>query len=284
VTIAALDLGGTHVSAAAVDPATGEVRSLVRVDHAPDAARDELLDGIREAARAVAGPAVAAVGVAAPGPFDYERGICTIRGLGKLEALFGVDLRQELAAVFALPAEAVVFLNDADAFLLGEAAHGAAAGVERAIGITLGTGLGSAFIAGGLLVRDGPDVPPDAELHVVEFRGAPVEDRLSARGLLARAAAPDVRQLATRARAGDADARAAFTAFGAELAEFLAPWVAAFAAGIVVVGGSISRAWDLFGAELDRGLAVPAVPARRLDEAPLIGAAEYARLNTSARP
>ena len=284
MTIAALDLGGTHVSAAAVDPESGEVSSVVRVDHAPDAERDELLGGIREAARAVAGPAVVAVGVAAPGPFDYERGICLVRGLAKLEALFGVDLRQELAAVFALPGEAVVFLNDAEAFLLGEAAHGAAAGVDRAIGITLGTGLGSAFIAGGRLVRNGPGIPPDGELHVVEFRGAPVEDRLSARGLLARAAAADVRELAGKARAGDNAAHAVFTAFGAGLAEFLGPWAEAFRAGIVVAGGSISRAWDLFGTELERGLPVPVVPARHLDKAPLLGAAEYARLSRSAQP
>ena len=53
------------------------------------------------------------------------------------------------------------FLNDAEAFLLGESVAGAARGHAPRVGITLGTGLGSAFLADGEIVRSGPDVPPE---------------------------------------------------------------------------------------------------------------------------
>ena len=54
------------------------------------------------------------------------------------------------------------------------------------------------------------------------------------------------------------------------------PWVRSFAAERVVVGGSIARAWDIFAGPL-RGLGPGvAVPADRLDDAPLLGAARYA--------
>jgi hypothetical protein len=39
--------------------------------------------------------------VATAGPFDYERGICLIQGLAKLEALYGVDLRAQLGSIAA---------------------------------------------------------------------------------------------------------------------------------------------------------------------------------------
>jgi glucokinase len=44
---------------------------------------------------------------------------------------------------------AATFVNDAHAFLLGEAAVGAAAGHHRTVGITLGTRVGSAFLHEG---------------------------------------------------------------------------------------------------------------------------------------
>lgn len=279
--VAALDIGGTHVSAARVEPASGRVERHVRVEYEPDAGRDVLLEAILGAAVSVNEPAVDAIGVSTPGPFDYANGVCTIRGVGKLEALFGVDLRGELSRACGVRADAVVFLNDAEAFLLGEARHGAARGHDRAIGLTLGTGLGSAFLAGGAIVRDGAGVPPDGSLHVLDFRGAPVEERISARALRARVAGHrDVRELAVAARAGDTEASRAFAGYSSDLAGFLAPTIAAFAPGCLVLGGSIAHAWDLIGPALV--LAFPTIEvarAERLDDAALLGAA----LSTSAR-
>jgi glucokinase len=131
--VGALELGGTHVTAARI--AGGEVvpGSRVRRPLRPDGDRAELLGAILDAAVAADRPEVGRWGVAVPGPFDYEHGICTIRGVHKLEALCGVDLRAEL--VRALRREdggRVRFLNDADAFLLGEWRAGAARGIAAA--------------------------------------------------------------------------------------------------------------------------------------------------------
>jgi glucokinase len=151
------------------------------------------------------------------------------------------------------------------------------------VGVTLGTGLGSAFLADGRIVDSGPDVPLNGALYVVPFRGADVEDRISRRGLLARYAEPgvDVEHVAERARRGDTRAAAAFDGVAAELAEFLTPWLVGFGAGGLVVGGSIARSWDLIEPALRTGLeAVPSldlvVPATQIDDAPLLGAALHA--------
>jgi predicted NBD/HSP70 family sugar kinase len=277
---AALDLGGSHVSAARVDleARATEPGTTVRTAFGPDAGRDELLGAIVGAATSVALGADA-VGVAAPGPFDYDRGVCKVTGLGKLESLYDVDLGRELRAALG-GGTRISFLNDAEAFLLGEAWAGAARGHARAVGITLGTGLGSAFLADGRVVATGPSVPPDGSVHLVSYRGQPVEESISGRALRVRHGA-DAATLATRARDGDPDASAAFEGLGVELGEFLAPWLAAFAASCLVVGGAIANAWDLFRAELEHALeGVPGLEvitcAANLDDAPLLGAAQHA--------
>lgn len=281
--IAAFDIGGTHVAAARVDPSTASVvpESRRRIALPSGGSREELVARLVGAAEAVASDRIERCGVAVPAPFDYERGIFRLRH--KLSGLYGVDVRHELAEPLGLSGSAVTFVNDAAAFLLGEWWAGAAQGHARAVGITLGTGLGSAFLADGRIVDSGPNVPADGALYLVPFRGEPVEERISRGALLARYAEPgiDVEQIAARARDGDARASDAFRTVAADLAEFLCPWLDGFRAGCLVVGGSIAHAWDLLEPVLRPALA-PVEPlellarAARIDDAPLLGAALHA--------
>jgi glucokinase len=283
--VGALEIGGTHVTAAvlAVGRRTIEPPSLRRDELASGETRDELVRSIVAAAQRLSAPAVTRWGVATPGPFDYARGISKIRGVAKLDALYGVDLRAELSRALALRPEDVMFLNDADAFLIGEWWAGAGQGHERAMGVTLGTGLGSAFLERGQIVETDPRVPPDGRLDLMSFRGAPVEETLSRRGLRAAYGSdePDVVEIARRARDGDRRATEVLRGFGSALGEFLAPWLERFSPTCLVLGGSIARSWDLWSDDFRAACA----PARRLsscgvaahlDEAPLLGAAYHA--------
>ena len=103
---------------------------------------------------------------------------------GKFEALYGVDVRGGAVGrvARALPAP-IIFLNDADAFLWGEWLFGAAAGHDRCVAITLGTGIGSAFIADGELRHDGPGVPPEGRVDLLRIAGLALEDVVSARAI-----------------------------------------------------------------------------------------------------
>ena len=155
--VGAIEIGGTHVTAARVDVAERRVQagSLRRRELPSNGAREVLLAIMRDTVLSAARADVRQWGVAVPGPFDYERGICTIEGVGKLEALHGVDMRTAFASSLQVAPEAIRFVNDADAFLLGESWAGAARGHDAAIGITLGTGLGSAFMRDGTIVQEG---------------------------------------------------------------------------------------------------------------------------------
>jgi len=276
---AALDLGGTHVTVGSVELDSATVRSRARVALPESASRGQLLE-LMIAALAKHGDGAECIGVAAPGPFDYGGGVSWIEH--KLRPLCGVDVRAKLAKGVGVPPQSVSFLNDAEAFLLGEWSAGAAAGHERVVGVTLGTGLGGAFLEEGRPVRSGPRVPPDAALYLLTYRGAPVEEAISRAALVARYGDPalDVAHIAERARAGDERAREAFHDLAVSLGRFLEPWLRSFAATRLVVGGSISRAWDLLEPGLRGALAGVAglepAPAALVDDAALIGAARHA--------
>ncbi|HEY6076769.1 MAG TPA: ROK family protein [Gaiella sp.] len=276
-----IDLGGSHVSAGLIDVASGRVRTFLRVPLPPNSGRDELLARITGVAADVVEGAFEGVGVAVPGPFDYANGVCLLTH--KLEPLHGVDMKRALADALRSTPASITFVNDADAFLLGEAWAGAARGHRRAAGVTLGTGLGSAFLEAGRIVDTGPRVPFEGSLHLVAYRGRPAEETVSGAALLRSYGDPrvDVRDVALRARNGDRRARRVFDELASALGEITAPWLDSFGASCLVVGGSISQAWDLLGRGLHAALAPidgleKIVPAERVDDAALLGAARHA--------
>ncbi|MFF2525136.1 ROK family protein [Streptomyces liangshanensis] len=255
--IPVLEIGGTHVTAALVDLPGRRVahRTVLPLD--PHGAAGEFLARVRRCAAGLPVPPGARWGVAVPGPFDYATGVARFAGVGKFEALYGVDLRAALlGGLWHRPGD-VVFLNDAHAFVAGEWFAGAARGHRRAVGITLGTGVGSAFLADGRVREDGPGVPPEGRMDLTEAGGRPLEDTVSRRAILARYGDPaaDVRDVAERARAGEERARLVLARALTVLGEALGPRLADFGATALVVGGSIARSWDLVAPALRGGLA-----------------------------
>ena len=281
-----LEVGGTHVSAALIDTTSWSIVPGTLSRRAVDAQSpaETLIDRFLAAAHALPAQPAANWGVAMPGPFDYERGIGLFADVGKFDSLHGLDLREKLCDGIVPRPASVSFLNDADAFLLGEWLHGAATGYTRCAAVTLGTGVGSAFLAGGEIVGSGPDVPPDGRAHWLRVDGIPLEDLVSRRAMRAAYQAAtgdadaDVRDIAERGRAGESAAREVIAAAMGTLGAALAPWLRRFRAEVVVIGGSMSASWDLFGpaftAELPDSVVVALAQDR--EHAPLLGAARYA--------
>jgi predicted NBD/HSP70 family sugar kinase len=289
-----LEIGGSHVTAALADLVRGEVwaGSAHSAQLEPGGSAGEILDAVVACGRTLAAGRGEGWGVALPGPFDYERGIALYEGVGKFEALYAVDVRRALEDGLPGPPSSITFLNDAEAFLWGELLYGAATGYARCVGITLGTGVGSAFFADGAVHRSGPGVPPEGRADLLRIDGMPLEDVVSTRALLREyhlrtgEGVEGAAELATRARLGDEVAAAvlrdAFVRLGAELR----PWVEAFGAQALVVGGAMTGSWDLLSPALAEGLGaagsgalgnlVVAVAAHSA-EAPLLGAAAAAR-------
>jgi glucokinase len=287
--VAVLEVGGTHVSAAWVDRDGWRIEEVSRTELDPHADAERLLAGLVAAGGRLTAPAGTAWGMAMPGPFDYAGGVAHYTGVGKFEGLAGVDVRSALYERLPEQPGSIRFVNDASAFLIGEWLIGSARGATRCAAVTLGTGIGSAFLDRGRVVDSGPDVPPQAEVHLLAHAGSPLEEWVSRRALRrdysARAGRPDevdVREIAALARDGDPAAAATFEGAFLVLGEVLGPWLERFGADQLVIGGSIAGAWDLIARPLRIGLArhsecryaigLAAEPER----SPLVGAAHVA--------
>ena len=281
--VIALDVGGTSVKSAGVasggrligEPAITPIDSSAEADTILGTFARIISTHLSQAKTSnVIG---AALGF--PGPFDYRAGICLIKGVEKYRAIYGVNIRAALRARLDLGDIPILFRNDAEAAAVGEARYGAGRGYQRLIGVTLGTGCGSAFLVDGVPVTSGPGVPPNGWLYPMLFRGLMADDAFSRRGLEGRlrmsgVAGIDVKQAAADARAGNVTTRQVFEAFGADLGAFLNSFAVAFAAEAVLVLGQIAGAIDLFGPTLRQALSVPALPGERGPDAALLGVAD----------
>jgi glucokinase len=260
------DIGGSHISCAAVDLSTGkllkETLSGREVNNQAQAHKiiDTWTGAILEALSKVPQGSVKGIGFAMPGPFDYVKGICYIKGVAKYENLYGFNIADAMASSLEVDDRFLIrFMNDASSFAVGEAWAGSAAGVDRSLSITLGTGFGSAFISKRIPVVDGPDVPKLGCVYHIPYKDGIADDYFSTRWFLGRYKAMTgielngVKEIADLV-SSDSVARSLFTEFGTELGTFLAPFLKKFNAEMLVIGGNISNAWSLFGNLLEDSL------------------------------
>src|ERR1035438_10085975 len=132
------DVGGSHVSAAICFNGGYRLGPVASAPHPVEHTSDAFVNLIYSLGAEVSANVGSMGGaeLAVPGPFDFAAGISRMKH--KLPYLYGVDLRGKLAERFGWQPGQVRFLLDSAAFLLGELGAGAAGGVERAVGITLG--------------------------------------------------------------------------------------------------------------------------------------------------
>jgi glucokinase len=277
--VLAYDVGGSHVSAALCRHDSFELGRMVSAPHPAEETSEAFVNVIFSLGAQAAEDlgCVAGAALAMPGPFDYAAGIGRARH--KLAYLYGVDLREALALRFGWDRTQILFLNDAAAFLLGEIGAGAARHAKRAVGITLGTGIGASFAVEGRIVTDGPGVPPGGEIWNFPSNGGIIEDSISARAIQInyqnRAGKSNTVAEIAAIAPSNADAAEVFADYGRNLGQAVRLTLAPFRPNVVVLGGNIARSAHLFlpaaKLELD-GLDLRIEISALFDRAPLVGA------------
>ncbi len=290
-----VDIGGTKVAAAVVDP-DGTVLARARRDTPHRSTEPSVVETvIVEAVDDLRGThAVEAVGVGAAGFVDANGEL--VRFAPHL-SWRDEPLRARLAERIGLP----VFVdNDANAALWAEHRFGAARGIEDVVLVTLGTGIG-----GGLLIRGRPyrgvngmagefghmQLVPDGRPCECGRRGC-WEQYASGKALARYANSAGLNlsgpPLTEAAADGHPVACGAYTDVGRWLGIGLANLVAAFDPAVIVVGGGVGAVGELLLEPARRALSDTVVGAghRRLPdvvtaslraEAGMIGAADLAR-------
>jgi glucokinase len=247
---------------------------------------------------------VAAVGVGAPGVIKMDKGI--VVKSPNFPDWNNLPLKEELEKALYIP---VVIENDANAAALGEQWRGAGHGIGSMILVTLGTGVGGGIVldnkiwhgADGMAGEIGHmTIIPDGRLCGCGNTGC-LEMYASARGIVQSYAealeksdlAPPVdmpmissERVYQDARAGNERAVRVMKEMGRLLGIGMANLINIFNPEMIVIGGGVKDAWQLFiGAThqeiMRRAFQVPAertniVPSLLGDDAGMVGAAAVA--------
>jgi predicted NBD/HSP70 family sugar kinase/mannose-6-phosphate isomerase class I len=287
-----VDIGGSHISSGLVDSGSGLILQETIRKTVIDANGDcfEILNQwthtLRDSLNSLSDYRLAGIGVAIPGPFNYEQGISLMNGVSKYASLFGVSIKDAFKQKLLLKDELpIVFENDAACFGIGESLSNGVKKMRRVMAITLGTGFGSTFLEGGKVVKFGKGVPRNGELYNIPYLEGVNEDYISSNWILssyngkAVIKATSVKIISERAIIDlDPGAIDVFKKFGIHLASCMKPWIKSFKADCIIIGGSIAKSSQLFINELiselsQSGFLIPIKISEHMEMSAIKGAA-----------
>lgn len=273
-----LDVGGTFVKYGAVNNGAFLEPGLFPIKE--DGTAEEIIRPIVNHLKANPTKKVA---ISIPGPMDYPTG--TSHMAHKFVAIKEISLKAAFEK--ELPGVEFCFVHDAAAYILGEVFHGAAAGIKSVAGVMLGTGLGFVLFEDGK-VRMRSVLTPCPPLWNIPWEDGICEDYVSARGMRRRwleaTGKPlDVKEIADLARQGDQQAIELMSETGRMLGEMLTKHLEGANAKVekIVIGGQISKSFDLMQEAFEKACSIPACPAQNLNDAALRGAWEFAQQGDS---
>lgn len=315
--VAGIDLGGTYVRVALLTP-KGKILSRQMSELVPQKgplAGIELIHHLVQTALVESGqPTLSGIGIGATGPIDSANG--RIQNPYTLPTWDDVPIVAELEKRFQ---SRVILENDADTAALGEYFLGAGQGVRRLYAVTVGTGIGTAFLQDGEIYRGLGGFHPEAGHHLVDpggplcycgisgcweslasgtaIAGYAREHIQGSGSLVLRLAGGDpnavtTAMLAAAARQGDPFAQSVMQRAARYFALGLLNVMAFFVPERIVLSGGVMRSLDLFQPEIEKAVQRYSVmvPSRRISivpaqlgyEAGMIGAA-YACLRALER-
>jgi glucokinase len=315
--VCAVDLGGTNLRAANVDGG-GRIYERVRKPTPQSDAVADVVDSVAaavrecEAAALKRGAQIESVSIVVPGTVHTDTG--TVVNAPNLKSLQGHKLGPSLESALG---RSVFLENDANAATLGEMWQGAARGFQTILCLTLGTGVGGGIILDGKLWRGADGTAGElGHINVEPFGGVPCKCgstgclevyasataivRMTREGLAPHSGSllhsTSVAELTSEkiyeaAMEGDELALKVFRKVGIYLGMAMASFVNIFNPEIIVIGGGVAAAWEMFAQfareeTLRRAFQVPAQRCRIVraecgDDAGLIGAAWLAVQNRS---
>ncbi|SOD12507.1 ROK family protein [Pedobacter xixiisoli] len=189
--------------------------------------------------------------LAMPGPMDYKKGISLIQSQDKYRELYNLNLKDKLGERLNFNPKNIHFSNDAACFLKGELFCGSLSGFSEAIGLTLGTGLGTSHIEKG--------IAHDSNLWKMPFLDGIAEDYISTRWFTKRfeeltgKSVKDVKEIIDEHKNSD-HFKTLFSEFSSNLAKFIYRFAQSKKPLAAVIGGNIANAEAYFLADTRKHL------------------------------
>jgi len=267
-----VDLGGTNLRIAAVDP-QGNLLEKITLGTQVALGRDRVVNDMCGAVQQLASKyrssgSLIGIGIGVPGIIDLRTGM--VHESPNLPDWTDYPVRGEIERCLGTK---VILENDANSAALGEKWLGAARDVEDMAMLTLGTGVGGALVLGGRIWHGmtgmagefgHTTVEPDGfrcgcgNLGCLEVYASATAVVRMAREAIASGGAPELAKAANSnhefsakavynlAIQGDEEAKKIFRRVGRALGIILSDLINSLNLPMYVIGGGVSSAWDAF--------------------------------------
>ena len=249
-TVIGVDLGGTNVRAGLV--VGGDIQQQATRTISSNANEDVVLSEIAETIQEVITAETTAIGIGVPSVVDVENGV--VYNVENIPSWQEVHLKRFLEDSF--PVEAFVN-NDVNCFVLGEHSFGQGRNHERIVGLALGTGLG-----GGIIIEN--QLYAGATCGAGEFGMVPYRDHnleyYCSGEFFEKVHQTNGASVLSRAQGGDRTALAMLDEFGEHLGNAIILVLHTVDPELIILGGSVSNAFEYFEAAMHRQLQTFAFP------------------------
>jgi glucokinase len=238
-----VDIGGTNFKVALIDN-----QGIVKIIKEPcrsDKSVEETTGHLKDMIRKIMIPGLEGIGVGVPSAIDPEKGI--VYNLNNIPSWKEVHLKEILEKEFNLP---VRVNNDANCFALGEKYYGTGKDYSNVVGVAIGTGVGSGIVINGELY--GGTHTCAGEIGCLPYLDATYEDYCGSR-FFKKYGTTGV-EVYEAAQKGDEKALQIWDEYGLHVGNLVSLIIFVYDPQVVVFGGSISNAFDLFAPAMHRKL------------------------------
>lgn len=232
-----IDLGGTNMRAGRITDGVLADLKIVPTPKNPESSQ-ETIEALVQLICSVFDNSVKAIGIGVPSVVDRKKGI--VYDVTNIPHWDEVHLKEILEAGFSVP---VYVDNDANCFALGERYFGEGRNFENFVGLTLGTGLGGGIIQKGKLLAD-------ANCGSGEFGMLPYKDQIleyyCSGSYFMNVWGINGKEMYERALRNEPEALEAYRQLGEHIAAAVKMVVLTVDPEMIVFGGSVAAAHELF--------------------------------------
>lgn len=270
-----IDLGATNVRVARIVKNKIEAISSEPISNTDNP--DSLIDQIKNLIKEVITDSVETIGIGVPSVVDVEKGI--VYDVQNIPSWKAVPLKDIIEKEFGKP---VFINNDANCFVLGEKHFGIAQNYKSVVGLILGTGFGSGLIINNALYS-GKNCGA-GEVGMLPYRDSIFEHYCSGQFFEIQKGTTGTK-VYKDAEANDPSAISMYKEFGTHLGNGIKAVMYAYDPELIILGGSVSKAYPLFKESMTEALKDFAYPnsiknlkikTTELDQVAVLGAAALA--------
>ena len=242
--IIGVDLGGTNIRAALVKE--GTVSSVHQQELLEKNSLQHTLDQLIAVIGGLMNNSVRAIGIGVPSVVDVEKGI--VYDVVNIPSWKRVELKKILEAEFQIP---VYVNNDVNCFALGEYRYGQGKPFGSFVALSIGTGIGAGIIINNQLYS-GKNCGA-GEVGSIPYLDKNFEYYTSSLYFESKSTTPFLAHAA--AINGDQSATAIWEEYGFHLGNIIKSIVYAYDPEVIILGGSIAKAFNYFEASMKNAMA-----------------------------